>query len=147
MPFTTTRRVEFRDTDAAGIVHFSVFFTYMEQAEHELLRSLGTSVMQADAAMPGETIGWPRVSAGCDFHGPARFEQTLQIEVFVEHIGTKSVRYRHEFSNQDGPVATGHVTAVCCRFSKDRPMESIAIANPLRKLLEQFTSDSPRVVG
>ena len=27
--FTTTRRVEFRDTDAAGIMHFSVFFLYM----------------------------------------------------------------------------------------------------------------------
>jgi 4-hydroxybenzoyl-CoA thioesterase/acyl-CoA thioester hydrolase len=31
--FITTRRVEFRDTDAAGIMHFSVFFTAMESAE------------------------------------------------------------------------------------------------------------------
>ena len=42
--FKTRRRVEFRDTDMAGIVHFSVFFAYMEQAEHELLRSLGLGV-------------------------------------------------------------------------------------------------------
>ena len=36
--FTTARRIEFRDTDAAGIVHFSAFFLWMESAEHELLR-------------------------------------------------------------------------------------------------------------
>lgn len=33
------RRVECRDADAAGIVHFSAFFVYLEQAEHELLRA------------------------------------------------------------------------------------------------------------
>ena len=37
-PYRTTRRVEFRDTDAAGIVHFSAFFFYMESVEHEFLR-------------------------------------------------------------------------------------------------------------
>ena len=31
--FVTTRRVEFVDTDMAGIVHFSNFFRYMETAE------------------------------------------------------------------------------------------------------------------
>ncbi|MCG8653286.1 MAG: hypothetical protein MI861_25835, partial [Pirellulales bacterium] len=41
MTFSTKRRVEFRDTDAAGIVHFSAFFPMMEAAEHEMLRSLG----------------------------------------------------------------------------------------------------------
>ena len=63
LPFCTSRRVEFRDTDAAGIVHFSVVPVYMEQAGHELLRSLGMSVHQHDAQ--GE-ISWPRVSVGCD---------------------------------------------------------------------------------
>ena len=43
--FKTSRRVQFRDTDAAGIVHFSVFFTYMEQAEHEFLLSVGLGVI------------------------------------------------------------------------------------------------------
>ena len=45
--FKTERRVEFRDTDAAGILHFTSYFAYMEEAEHALLRHLGTSVMQA----------------------------------------------------------------------------------------------------
>src|SRR5688572_30626127 len=42
--YKTSRRIEFRDTDAAGIAHFSVFFTFMEEAEHEFLRHVGLSV-------------------------------------------------------------------------------------------------------
>jgi acyl-CoA thioester hydrolase len=33
--FHATRRIEFPDTDMAGIVHFSRFFVFMEAAEHE----------------------------------------------------------------------------------------------------------------
>ena len=39
-----TRRVQFYETDAAGIVHFSWFFRYMEEAEHALWREAGLSI-------------------------------------------------------------------------------------------------------
>jgi len=39
--FKVVRRVEFSDTDMAGIVHYSNFFRYMETAEHAFFRSLG----------------------------------------------------------------------------------------------------------
>ena len=39
-----TRRVQFRETDAAGLVHFSSFFRYMEEAEHALWRAAGLSI-------------------------------------------------------------------------------------------------------
>ena len=42
----STRRVEFADTDAAGIAHFSAFFAWMEETEHEFLRSRGLSVSE-----------------------------------------------------------------------------------------------------
>ena len=38
------RRVQFYETDAAGIVHFSWFFRYMEEAEHALWREAGLSI-------------------------------------------------------------------------------------------------------
>ena len=43
-PFRTTRRIEFADTDMAGIVHFANFFRFMEAAEVEFLRARGVSV-------------------------------------------------------------------------------------------------------
>ena len=43
--FQLSRRVEFSDTDMAGIMHFSNFFRFMEAAETAFLRSLGLSVV------------------------------------------------------------------------------------------------------
>ena len=44
--FRLRRRVQFYETDAAGMVHFSWFFRYMEEAEHALWREAGLSIAQ-----------------------------------------------------------------------------------------------------
>ncbi|MGH7136375.1 MAG: acyl-CoA thioesterase, partial [Pirellulales bacterium] len=111
--FRSRRRVAFRDTDAAQIAHFSVFFNYMEEVEHEYLRSLGLSVVFRDSA---GTLSWPRVSAQCDYEGAVRFEDVLDIELAVERVGEKSVTYRFTFLHDGRPVAAGRLTAVCCRM-------------------------------
>ena len=82
--FTMSHRVEFAETDMAGIVHFANFFRFMEAAEVEFLRSLGLSVAMS---WEGERIGFPRVSASCDFFRPARFQDVLDIAVRVLKIG------------------------------------------------------------
>ena len=134
--FQYDRRVEFRDTDAAGILHFASYFAYMEEAEHALLRDLGTSVMQQQA---DHTLGWPRVAASCDFSGSARFEDVLCIRVSVERVGTKSVTYRFQFVNHnDQVIATGAMTSVCCRIVHEQPPESVPIPVELKTKLATF---------
>src|SRR5438132_1497386 len=110
--FHTTRRVEFGDTDMAGIVHFANFFRYMEAAETAFLRSLGVSVK---LEWEGQAIGFPRVSASCDYVQPAFFEDVLDIEVTIDKIGRKSLSYTFEFSRDRTKLARGKVTSVCCR--------------------------------
>ena len=127
--FRTRRRVEFRDTDAAGIMHFSVFFTMMEQAEHELLRSIGLSVMHTSDP---DALSWPRVSASCDYKSSVRFEDELDISVTVHRIGEKSIQYRHEFKHSDRLVAMGEMTTVCCRFDAERKLSSVEIPQNIR---------------
>ena len=122
--FRTQRRVEFRDTDAAGIVNFSVFFTYMEQAEHELLLSRGLHVMTHDDA---GSVSWPRVAARCDYQSSARFEDLLDIEVTISRLGKKSITYEFHFSVGGRAVASGEVTAVCCRIGAGSELKSIPI--------------------
>ena len=136
MSYHTQRRVEFRETDAAGIAHFSTFFGWMESAEHEALRSLEMSVMPGD----GNDISWPRVSSKCDFKNPIRFEEIADIEVRITRLGEKSVTYEFEISCQDRPVATGSMTSVCCRLS-DKGIESISIPEDIRQRLQKLTDD------
>ncbi|HQU42902.1 MAG TPA: thioesterase family protein [Pirellulales bacterium] len=116
--YHSQRRVEFRDTDAAGIAHFTAFFNYMEEVEHEFLRSVGLSVLARD----GEgVLSWPRVSAQCDYQGAVRFEDLLDIELAVDRVGEKSVTYRFVFHHDGRQVAEGRLTAVCCRMNEAAP--------------------------
>ncbi len=136
--FRHSRRVEFRDTDAAGIVHFSVFFAYMEQAEHEFWRSLGTSVVHRSG---DQTISWPRVSAKCDYKVAIRFEQIIEVEVSIVKIGTKSLTFRFDFRRDAETVAQGEITTVCCLVSEDRSLTSVEIPDELRKMLEPHVGE------
>jgi YbgC/YbaW family acyl-CoA thioester hydrolase len=133
-PFTTTRRVEFGDTDMAGIMHFSNFFRFMEVAETDFLRARGLSVSwRAD----GVKWGFPRVSVSCDYQKPARFEDVLTIAVGIEKLGRKSVTYRFDFTNQNGePIASGRMTSVFCRSDGPDHMESLDIPADLRAKIE-----------
>ena len=104
--FHTTRRVEFSDTDMAGIVHFSRFFVFMEAAEHAFLRSLGTSV---STEWGGNKIGWPRLEATCTYLSPAVFEDVLDIHLRVIRKGTKSLTYRFDFFRGEMAIASGEL--------------------------------------
>ena len=131
--FRTTRRIEFGDTDMAGIVHFANFFRFMEAAECEFLRSRGLSVKMN---WEGQAIGFPRVAATCDYVKPVRFEDVLDVAVKIERIGTKSVTYVFEFTCDDETIARGKVTSVCCRVGKDDALEGIEIPAGYRARLQ-----------
>jgi YbgC/YbaW family acyl-CoA thioester hydrolase len=139
IPFHTTRRVEFADTDMAGIVHFANFFRYMEAAEVEFLRSLGLSVRLVSEGLP---LSFPRVAAACDYLRPARFEDVLDVKVTLERVGRKSVTYAFEFAREGDMIARGKVSSVCCRVQEGRQLESVDIPEAIRRRLEP-TSANP----
>jgi acyl-CoA thioester hydrolase len=132
-PFRTTRRVDFHETDMAGIVHFSNFFRYMESAEVEFLRSRGLSVAMT---WEGESVGFPRVSATCDYVKPARFEDVLDITLTLDRLGDKSVTYGFEFRRGGEVIARGKVTSVCCRVGPDDKLKAVPIPAGYRERLE-----------
>jgi YbgC/YbaW family acyl-CoA thioester hydrolase len=134
-PFSITRRVEFGDTDMAGIMHFSNYFRFMEVAETDFLRARGLNVSWFG---DGVKWGFPRVSAACDYQKPAKFQDVLTVAVAVEKVGKKSVTYRFDFTNQRGePLAAGRVTAVFCRSTGPDQIEALDIPDDIRtKLLE-----------
>jgi YbgC/YbaW family acyl-CoA thioester hydrolase len=138
-PFRTSRRVEFADTDMAGIVHFANFFRYMEAAEVDFLQSLGLSVR---LDWEGQAIGFPRVSASCDYLRPVSFMDILDIAVTVSNIGRKSVTYAFEFSCRDVVVARGQVSACCCRVVPGRGLESVEIPATLRQKLVEGAAET-----
>lgn len=137
-PLTTSRRVEFRDTDAAGIVHFSAFFFWMESVEHELLRAAGVSVV--DRGSDGVDASWPRVSAACDYLAPIRFGDEIGVTAAVDRVGGSSVTYRFVFTHAGHAVANGRVVAVRCLMRPGSGPEATPIPDDIRSRLERFLS-------
>ncbi len=136
-PFRTQRLVEFHDTDMAGIMHFAAFFQYMESAEHEFIRSLGLSI---HSQIDGQTISFPRVAASCDYNSPIRCEEVLEIAIFVERLGSKSISYSFEMTSEGREISTGKITCVCCRVEPGEAIVSIPIPAEIRDKLQAFVA-------
>ena len=130
---TVNRKVEFSDTDMAGIVHFSRLIVFMENAEHAFIEALGGSVaMEHD----GMHIGWPRVAVEAQFKAPARFNEHVDITVRVLKKGTRSMTYGFAIHVGDRLVGTGKMTSVCCEMTEKGP-RSIPIPAFLADQIEE----------
>jgi acyl-CoA thioester hydrolase len=127
--FITQLQVPYAHTDMAGIVHFSEFFKYMENAEHAWFRSVGLSV---NRDQPGQHLSWPRVKASFDYAKPLHFEDIIEIEITVERLGGKSVTFRADVMKEKKIMATGHSTSVCCEMT-DSGIKSVEIPAAFRK--------------
>ena len=135
--FKAVRRVEFSETDMAGIVHYSNFFRYMETAEHGFFRHLGYSVVMRHFEPP---VGWPRVHAECDYRLPLHFEDEVEIHMLVSEKKSKSLSYVFKFRKLTGPepveVARGSLTVVCVTKQPDGKMAAAHIPREFADKIE-----------
>jgi len=136
--FRTHRKVEFSDTDMAGIVHFSRLIVFMENAEHAFIEALGASVSMEHE---GREIGWPRVSVSVEFVSPARFKETVEIHVVVLHIGTSAMTYGFEFFVGERLVGRGQMTSVCCEMDPKSGPRAISIPEFIREQIEEAPAE------
>jgi acyl-CoA thioester hydrolase len=126
-----TRRVQFYETDAAGIVHFSWFFRFMEEAEHALWRAAGLSI-----APPGSPYGFPRVSATCDYKSPLRFEDEVDVHVRIVEMTGKSLRYACTVSAGSRVAAELGMTVLCVTSDAAGAMRATSLPAHVRDRLE-----------
>ena len=125
-----TRRVQFYETDAAGIVHFSWFFRYMEEAEHALWREAGLSIAPA-----GAEIGWPRIAAAFDYHRPLHFEEEFEVSIAISAITRKTIQYTCLITRGHTKIATGNLTIACVSKRAREPLRAIEIPTEITSRL------------
>jgi acyl-CoA thioester hydrolase len=98
------RRIEWMDTDAAGIYHWTTVFRLVEAAE---------AVMHTALGIPNETFGAsPRVAVSATFSRSLRFNDPVEVELAVESIGRSSLVYRLAIASEGEPAAEGSLTIV-----------------------------------
>ncbi len=130
--FRYRRRVQFYETDLAGVVHFSWYPRYMEEAEHAMWREAGLSIAPADS-----DVGFPRVACTVDFHAPLHFEEEFEVWIRIETLGPKTIRYACTISRGDTKIATGTMTAVCVKKTP-APMRAMEIPKDIAVRFERL---------
>lgn len=90
------RRLAWAETDAAGHNHFSVAVRWLEEAEHELWRSLGFAEIVPDV---------PRVHLELDYAHRIWFNQEVEVTLGVVRVGTSSLHLAYTVHTLDGIVA------------------------------------------
>jgi acyl-CoA thioesterase FadM len=105
------RRVEWMDTDAAGIYHWTTIGRFAEAAEAALFQALG---------IPAQTLELtPRLRVQLEFRRPLRFGDEAWAELTVAAVGRTSLRYALRVTDLDeNPVADGEI--VCCLLDAER---------------------------
>ena len=130
--FRYRRRVEFAETDMVGLVHFSMFFRYMEEAEHALWRAAGLSI-----ARPGEDTGWPRVAAAFDFQSPLRFEDEFDVLVRIERVGRRTIEYAFTIVCGDTRIGTGTISTAFVTWKPGERMRALDLPTDILERLQR----------
>jgi YbgC/YbaW family acyl-CoA thioester hydrolase len=99
-----TRRIEWMDTDAAGIYHWTTVFRLAEGAEAALHRALG---------IVDQTFGrTPRVHVTCDFRAALKFDDLVEVQLEVTRVGRASLT-EHVCIVHEGDVAAEADIVIC----------------------------------
>jgi YbgC/YbaW family acyl-CoA thioester hydrolase len=130
--FHYRRFVAWQDTDAAGIIHFTNYFRYMEEAETQFQLSLGSEFLEAVR----QGIYCLRVAVSCDFLKPVTFGDEIDIHLWVRKKGRSSIGYEMSFRHNGEEVARGRLTAVCVSNDGGGKMKSVPIPPALDHVLE-----------
>ena len=133
--FTYRRRVQFAETDLAGIVHFSVLFLYMEEAEHALWRAAGLSI-----ADPASDLAWPRLSASMEFRNPLRFEDEFDVQLRISAVKTRTIEYSCTIVRGETVIARGSMAAACARRQTGGAMKAAELPAEIANRLKNVTA-------
>jgi len=98
-------KIFYKDVDQMGVVYYSRYFEYFEEARTELLASIGLGVTDVEK----KRIMLPVISSHCDYLKGARFEQNIIIRATIstEPRSKLQIDYSVFIENEKEPIATG----------------------------------------
>jgi acyl-CoA thioester hydrolase len=111
-------RVRYAETDQMGVVYYANFLVWFEVARADLLRSLGWTYREMEAA----GISLPVIEAHCEYQRPARYDD--EIEVRTEGRMLSAVRMKFSYTVvrcADGCVAAEGYTVHAAVDAGGRP--------------------------
>lgn len=133
--FVHRRRVNFSDTDAAGIAHFSRMLCWVEEAEYALWASLGYAVHPASASGLPAPVGWPRAGVEVRYREPVRLDEEVEVHLAVAELRGKLLVWSFELRIGGGLRAEGRMPVVAVR-REDARLVSVPVPEEMAAALQ-----------
>jgi acyl-CoA thioester hydrolase len=108
--FTLTIRVYYEDTDAAGVVYYANYLKFMERARTEWLRALG---FEQDELVRRDGVMFVVRSADMKFLKPARFNESIDVDLAVAKHGGASVTFAQRARRGDVSLCEAQIQVAC----------------------------------
>jgi acyl-CoA thioester hydrolase len=129
-PFSWPLRVYHQHTDAGGVVFHANYFSFMECARTELLRSQGFDL--------GEFARRDRIpfvvhSAQIAYHRPALLNDLLTVTAQVKRVGRARLAFDQAVMRREEVLASAELSLACVSAKNYRP---VAVPEAIRKKLE-----------
>ncbi len=131
--FTAEHRAQFSDTDAAGIVHFSTIFFWVEATEEALFRHLKLPFLKAEES---KLTGFPRVRVECDYLSPIHREEVVTVSLTPREIGDKKIVWGFDAHVGNRAVAKGALTTVYAWREGQGPMAAALVPLDIKTALQ-----------
>ncbi len=117
-------RVRYADTDQMRYVYYGKYFEYFEEARSDLLRSIGHPYKELEEM----GIILPVIEAHAAYRQPARYDDLLEVAVFLREKPIARVRLDYEVF-RDGatePIADGYTIHTFVNAATGKPTRAPA---------------------
>lgn len=109
MPYDSTVRVRYAETDQMGVVYHSNYLIYFEIGRTEAMRQIGITYAEL------ETRGYVLavIESGCRHHGSARYDDLLTVRTRLSEATKTRLRFEYEVLLHGKRLCTGHTVLAC----------------------------------
>jgi acyl-CoA thioester hydrolase len=107
-PFTHRMRVRYVECDALGVVFNAHYLSYMDHTMTELFRA----AFGGYGRLHEHGLDMAVAQAQLRFRSPARFDEDLDLEATVTHLGTTSLITEHRIRRGDDLLVEGELVHV-----------------------------------
>jgi acyl-CoA thioester hydrolase len=116
-PFCFLYRVAYTDCTVGNHVYYARFLDILERARGEYFRSLGVTFGQWQE----REIIFPVVECRLRYRGPARYDETLRVQVAITKAEGARLNFGCQILNEPGKVIVEGETWHVCTGLDDKP--------------------------
>lgn len=127
-------RIYYHHTDCGGVVYYSTYLKFLEEARTEFLEERGLSIKE----LAKQGVLFVVARQEIDYKLPAFYGDVLEIDTRLANISKVKMEFTHEIRNQNQqPVSEARTILVCV----DKELKPKIIPEEIKDKIEKYNQE------